>query len=45
MWMDAEVALTHLDETHNVEDGVRRQLVQQKAVYKEDPTKKLVGRE
>jgi hypothetical protein len=44
VWVDSKKRLTKCDETGNVENRIRRELVKLHAIDKEKPMKKLVGR-
>jgi hypothetical protein len=44
VWVDSKKRLAKGDETGNVENQIRRELVKLHAIDKEKPTKKLVGR-
>jgi hypothetical protein len=45
MWVDSKKRLTKSNETSDMENRIRRKLMKLHAVDKENPTKKLVGRE
>jgi hypothetical protein len=44
VWIKAEKCLAQRDETRNVEDRIKRELIQLHAINKKEPTKEFVGR-